>query len=147
MTNSEKAVSIFESGYNCSQAVLSTFSDRFKLDNRLALRISCGFGGGMARMQETCGAVTGGMMAIGLAASESAKDNQMIKEKAYSTIVEFTKRFKEKHKSIKCRDILKCDMNTEEGRKYINENDLYRTVCNQCVKDAVEILNELISAS
>jgi C_GCAxxG_C_C family probable redox protein len=145
MERSEKAVSTFESGLNCSQAVLSSFSEVLKLDNGLAIRISCGFGAGMGRLQETCGAVSGGIMVIGMAFASANEDRLAVKEKTYAKIIEFTKRFKEIHSSIKCRDLLKCDITTEEGRRYMEEHDLSNTVCSKCVKDAVVILEDIIN--
>jgi len=65
-TRSDRATEMFLSGYNCAQSVLWSFSDEVRLDPDTALRIACGFGAGMARRQEVCGAVTGGIMVLGL---------------------------------------------------------------------------------
>jgi len=60
------AINSFRSGYNCAQSVLYAFKDDFDFDENLALDISVGFGGGMERLQEKCGAVTGAFMVMGL---------------------------------------------------------------------------------
>ena len=60
------ALSTFDSGFNCSQSVLTAFCNEFGLHDEPAFRIACGFGGGMGRMAKTCGAVTGAFMVIGL---------------------------------------------------------------------------------
>ena len=66
MNRVERAVSSFKEGFRCSQALLSTYGVQFGLNREVALRISEAFGGGMGRMGETCGAVTGAFMVIGL---------------------------------------------------------------------------------
>jgi C_GCAxxG_C_C family probable redox protein len=65
---SQKAVEKFLSGYNCAQSVLYSFCDDLRFDGDAALRLACGFGAGMGRKQEVCGAVSGGIIAIGLRA-------------------------------------------------------------------------------
>ena len=70
-----EALKHFDEGYACSQSVLLAFADHFKLDKTMAKRISSTFGGGMGRLRETCGAVTGGFMVLGLAfGNEEPKD-------------------------------------------------------------------------
>ena len=66
MSRVEQAVSCFQGGFNCSQAVLSTYAQDFGLDREAALKLAAGFGGGMGRMAGTCGAVTGAFMVLGL---------------------------------------------------------------------------------
>ena len=66
MSNAEKAVTTFTNGYSCSQAVVSAYAEQFGLDHDTALRIAGGFGGGMGRRGEVCGALTGAFMVIGL---------------------------------------------------------------------------------
>jgi len=144
MTNAEKVIEIFDSGLNCAQAVISIYAEKFKLDHEVALKLTCGFGAGMARMQEMCGAVTGAVMVIGLAVGEQKIDYADRKEKVYAKITEFIKHFKEKNKFIKCSELLKCDINTEEGKYFFDVNELHDNVCMKCVKDAVLILDDLI---
>jgi C_GCAxxG_C_C family probable redox protein len=66
MDKVDSAVSSFKEGFNCSQSVFSTYSRLFGLNHEVALKIAQGFGGGFARMGQTCGAVTGAFMVIGL---------------------------------------------------------------------------------
>lgn len=143
MTNPEKAEQIFDNGLNCAQAVISVYTDRFKLNNETALHLTCGFGAGISRMQETCGAVTGSIMVIGLFIAEKIKDPGERKEKTYEIITAFINRFKEKNGFINCMELLNCNINTEEGRFYYDVNGLHDKVCLKCVKDAVEILDDL----
>ena len=146
MKNKETAIESFRSGLNCSQAVLEAYCDRLNIDKDLALNISCGFGGGMGRLQETCGAVTGAYMVLGVFNGKKFRDNKDKKEGAYSMIQQFSKRFKSIHGTTDCKSLLKCALNTEEGHHYAKENGLFETVCEQCISDSVNILEDLIKA-
>ena len=65
-TTKDKAIQSFQSGMNCAQAVVTAYADRLKFDPDLAAGLSCGFGGGMGRLQQTCGALTGAFMVLGI---------------------------------------------------------------------------------
>ena len=141
---SEQAVEKFKSGLNCSQAVLSSYGEEFGLDCDLASRIATGFGGGM-RMAETCGAVTGSFMVLGLKYGNTTAQNQQAKEKTYEKIEEFTTRFKARNGSVMCRELLGCDISTPKGRKKAQDNGLFSTICPGMVKNAAEILEEMLA--
>lgn len=140
----DKAISSFKSGLNCAQAVLTAYSDDLSFDNNLALSISCGFGGGMGRLQETCGAVTGSFMVISIYNCKKYADNKDKKEETYSMIQKFSENFKSIHGVIDCKSLLKCDLKTEEGQFYAKENKLFETLCEKCISDSIRIVEELI---
>jgi C_GCAxxG_C_C family probable redox protein len=140
----EKAIEVFKSGLNCAQAVVTAYSDKLQYDNNLALSVACGFGGGMGRLQETCGAVTGSYMVLGVYNCKKFADNQVRKEKTYAMVQKFSKKFKEINVSTDCIDLIKCDLKTEEGHRFAKENNLFETVCEKCISDSVGIINELI---
>jgi C_GCAxxG_C_C family probable redox protein len=140
----ETAVSRFADGFNCSQAVLSTYADDLGLDEETALRIAAGFGGGMGRMGETCGAVTGAMMVLGLKFGNTSPSREA-KDQMYARIREFAERFKTRNGSLACRDLLGCDISTAEGHKAAAERGLFTTVCPKLVRDAAEILEEMLA--
>jgi C_GCAxxG_C_C family probable redox protein len=140
----EKAHEYFRSGFNCAQAVLTAYSDKLKFDNKLALSISCGFGGGMGRLQETCGAVTGAYMVLGVYNCKKFIDNKERKEETYSMVQKFNEEFKKLNGTTDCRSLLKCDLKTEEGHRYMKENNLSATVCEKCISDAVRIVDDLL---
>ncbi len=144
MTKQEIASKFFDSGYNCAQSVLVAFAHELNLNENIAIKITSGFGGGMARMQNTCGAVTGGIVAIGMAVSNKEEDITTNKERVYYTISQFINRFKEKYRSVKCRDLLNCDLNTLEGQQFYEEHELHQKVCMSCVCDATSYLEELL---
>jgi len=143
MDNSEIAVQYFKEGFNCSQSVFAAFSEKSGIDKDLALRIAAGFGGGIARMQQTCGAVTGAVMAIGYVKGHTQPDAVEQKEKVYELTREFVDRFIQRHKTIKCSELLGCSLETEDGRNQAKELNLFETICSHCVRDAVEILDEM----
>jgi C_GCAxxG_C_C family probable redox protein len=144
MSKVEDAIQCFHHGFNCSQAVFSTYSVDLGLDRETALKISSPFGAGMGRMAETCGAVTGAFMLIGLKYGKFKPEDNEAREKSYALVKEFTKRFEEIHGSICCKDLLKHDMNNPEELKYIKENEICDTLCPVFVKDAVQIIEELL---
>ncbi len=140
----ENAISTFRAGLNCSQAVVAAYADKLGYDKELALSVSTGFGGGMGRLQETCGVVTGAFMVIGIYNCQLHPDNLTRKEKSYAMIQEFNAMFIEIHISNKCKDLINCDLSTVEGRALAKENRLHETICEPCLASAVRILNKLI---
>ena len=142
--NEDKVIDSFKSGLNCAQAVLTGYSDDLSFDNSLALNISCGFGGGMGRLQETCGAVTGSFMVLGIFNGKKYADNTDKKEVTYSMIQSFSEKFKSIHGTTDCRSLLKCDLRTEEGQRFAKENNLFETLCEKCITDSIRIIEELI---
>jgi C_GCAxxG_C_C family probable redox protein len=143
-TKTEKAIETFRGGYNCAQAVLTAYSEELHFDKEMAINVSCGFGGGMGRMQEKCGAVTGSFMVLSIYAGSKNQNNIDKKEKSYPLIREFNERFQQLNKSTVCRTILNCDIQTEEGHKYAVENNLFGTVCKKCITDSISIIDDLI---
>jgi len=144
MSKAPDAVSCFKEGFSCSQALLSTYASQLGLDREKALRLATAFGGGMARMGETCGAVTGALMLIGLKYGRVRADDQEAKERTYGLVTEFVKRFKARNGSIVCKELLGYDLSTPEGRRLIEEKGLIPTLCPKFVKDAAEIIEEIL---
>jgi C_GCAxxG_C_C family probable redox protein len=132
----------FSKGYNCAQAVFSAYAPVMQVRQDDALKISTGFGGGMGRLQEVCGAVTGATMVIGCANGVLDSSDTASKQKAYALVQELAARFREIHGSILCRELLGCNLNTPEGRKEMSDRSLTKTVCLPCVRDACTILEE-----
>ncbi len=138
------AVSCFDEGFSCAQAVASTYGPEFGLSREMALKVSGAFGGGMAGMGETCGAVTGALMVIGLRHGRTNAEDTETKEKAYNLVKEFVEHFKSRNESIVCRELLGCDIGTPEGKALAEERDLHATRCTKLVRDAAEIMEQLL---
>ena len=144
-TKSDVAVKKFLSGYNCAQAVLYSFCDDLHFDKDTALRLACGFGAGMARAQEVCGAISGGILAIGLKHGRGEGQDRTSTEETYQKVRELMSRFETKHGSCICRTLLNgCDINTTDGQQYFKENDLLNKTCKGCVQTVVEELENMI---
>ncbi|MFB0564506.1 MAG: C-GCAxxG-C-C family protein [Candidatus Aminicenantaceae bacterium] len=142
MNRADLAVQCFKGTFNCAQCVFSVFAPKLGLKRRIALKIATPFGGGMAHMDEVCGAVTGGLMVIGLKHGMSKEEDLEAKEKAYKLSQEFASRFKKRNKTIKCRELIGHDLSTPEGYDSAKENNVFDTQCTKFVRDAVEILEE-----
>jgi C_GCAxxG_C_C family probable redox protein len=144
MTQVEQAVSFFEKGFSCSQALLVTYGETFGVERETALRIAAGFGGGMGRMAETCGAVTGAFMVIGLKYGSVDAEDRRAKEKTHEVVKEFARRFTSRNGSLICRELLGCDIGTPGGLQSAKESKLFHTACPKFVQDAAQIVEEMI---
>ena len=144
--NSKEKISIdyFRSGLNCAQSIVLAFADDLKLDRELAVSISCGFGGGMGRLQETCGAATGSFIVLGTNSCRNHTNNSDRKEDAYSDIQKFSEKFTSIYGTMNCKELLNANLRTEEGQQQVKENNLQEVVCEKCIADAVKITGELI---
>lgn len=141
----EKAKELFKQGYNCSQAVLGVFCEELGMDFDTAMKISCSFGGGMGRMREVCGTVSGIFMVAGLAFASSS-DSPAEKGEHYKRIQELAKRFKDKNGSIICRELLEgVESSTLPKPSDRTETYYKKRPCVELVGDAVEIFEEYLN--
>jgi C_GCAxxG_C_C family probable redox protein len=143
MKHSDAAAAAFSQGLSCSQAVLSVYADEHGLSPDAAAKIAAGFGGGMGRMAQTCGAVTGAYMVIGLKHGTATGD-PAAKEKTYLLVRAFAERFRAKNGALACRDLLGCDISTPDGLEKMKSLGLHGKVCTQLVRDACELLDEML---
>ena len=144
MSRIDSALSRFAQGFNCSQAVLSAYAGQFGLDEETALKIASGFGGGMGRMADTCGAVTGAFMVLGLKYGQPRRIGRPRKGSTHR-IRDFAERFKARNGSLVCRDLLGCDISTPEGLQQAREAEMFSKTCPKFVRDACEILEEMLT--
>ena len=144
MSKENIATDSFKNGFNCAQSVLIPFKDEFNISEKDLLKISCGFGGGMGALQKTCGAVSGANMVIGLKYGKYNKEDNEAKDKTYSLVREFDAEFKKIYKTTQCKELLECDLLTEEGKNYFKENNLKEKVCMKCVEDSVKLVNKML---
>lgn len=134
-----KAGELFTQGFNCSQAVFAAWADELGLGRETALKIASGFGAGMGRRQEVCGAVTGAGMVLGLKFGHSDGADQGGKERVYARVRDLHEAFSKVHGSTSCRQLLGVDMTTEEGRQAMKDRDLMKTICLKCVETAYDL--------
>ncbi len=144
MKKSECSLQCFSSGFNCAQAVFSTYSSELGLDPELALRIDGGFGGGMGHIGEACGAVTGAFMIIGLKHGKVNADDNAAKEKTYTLVQEYTRKFIALHESVRCKELLGYDISVPQEMNEAREKKLFVTICPKLIKDSSKIVEELL---
>lgn len=143
MNHEEKAMKIFGDKFNCSQAVLGAFAEELGMPEEQAMQVALCFSAG-ARKGEVCGAVSGAIMVLGLKYGQVGDDEAGNKAIAYEKTNEFMERFKRENGSYICKEILGCDVSTDEGRAYAKENNSFNEICPRMVKSAVSILESII---
>jgi len=142
----ELALERFSKGFNCSQSVFAAYSDLFNIDENTALRVSGAFGGGMGRLGETCGALTGAFMLIGCKFAMTSEGDAEAKDRTYAMVREFTARFKTLHSHITCRGLLGLEIGTPEGSAEFKEKNFHECKCQVFVKDACRLVEEMLLA-
>ena len=146
-TKSEVAVEKFLSGYNCAQAVLFAFGPDLGLDEETALKVATGLGGGMGGRGEVCGAVSGGILALGLKFGRGEQQEKAVAQQAYQKTGELMAAFERVHGSCICRTLLcGCDLRTPEGMQRFREEGLHQKVCVGCVRTVGELLTGMLAA-
>jgi len=141
----EQALTYFNDGYNCSQAVFMAYSDLYDMDKELAAKISSSFGGGMGRLREVCGAVTGMFMVLGLHYPAIDVKNKAAKTTNYAAVQRTAAEFKQEMGSFICADLLNIKR-APENPTPSERNVKYHALrpCDRCVAMAAEILGKEI---
>jgi C_GCAxxG_C_C family probable redox protein len=147
MDKVQKAIECFEEGFSCSQAVLPAFCEPLGLDRITALKIAQSFGGGKAHMGETCGAITGAFMVIGLKHGRTRADDDPAKEKTYELVQQFVRKFRSAHGSIVCKELLGYDISKDNEAQEAQEKNLFDELCPKLVQTTAEILEDLLPSS
>lgn len=134
MTREEKAEALFMEGLNCSQSVFCAFADEFGMDLETAKKVSSGLGGGVGRMREVCGAVTGATLVLGMRHGPD-------KSAVYPAVQDFCARFKAACGSIVCRELLEGTGATSGGAPDARTSEYYRKrPCVELVRLAASLL-------
>ena len=146
MSKGDIAKQNFLNGYNCSQAVLLAFCEDFGLEKETALKISEPFGGGMGRMREVCGTVTGMFMVLGLAMGNSDAKDGSTKKNVYKSVQELAERFKQDNGSIICRELLGLQKANKESYVPSERTTEYykKRPCPELCKYAADILEDYL---
>jgi C_GCAxxG_C_C family probable redox protein len=147
LKRSDLALDYFAEGYNCAQSVLTAFQKRLELPESILLKAASGFGAGMGRLQESCGAVTGAYICFGLALKDAASANERQREAVYWAVQDFHRAFQVKMGATQCRELLNCDLTTAAGRQYYVNQNLYENVCQKCIVTAVTIAEEILASA
>lgn len=113
MTHEEKARGLFLQGYNCAQSVFAAFAEDMGMTERQAVRMACGFGGGLGGRREMCGAVNAMVMAYGVLRGYDEPNNTELKAKHYAEVRELAERFEAQFGTCSCRKLLGLDENVK----------------------------------
>ena len=143
MNHSDYAVDLFVQGYNCAQAVAAAFGDLTGLDEKTAARMASCFGGGMGRMREVCGAVSGMLMVAGILYGYDDPKATTEKRELYAQVQAMAGQFRQELGSIVCRDLLKnppSDPNPTPRTAEFYKN----RPCARMVETAARIMDEFI---
>lgn len=145
MKKSDLAAKHFDNNLSCAQAILLAFGEELGLDEKTAIKITEGFGGGMAAMGKTCGAVSAAYMVLGLKYGREVNDDLEAKALTNQKVVEFTKRFKEKFRFDLCFDLLGgFEIFSDEQKAKAKEAGAFNN-CSDYVASAATILEEMMA--
>lgn len=139
----ETAMALFNQGYSCSQAVLGAFCEELNLDKETALKLASSFGGGMARLREVCGTVSGLFMAAGLKYGFSDPKDASAKTEHYQRMQELAAAFRAENGSIVCRELLGLPAGPDAPQPAPRTPQYYKKrPCAELVGCAAEILEK-----
>ena len=145
MTRREMAMANFLEGYNCSQSIVLAFADMLPIDRATLLRMASSFGGGMGRLREVCGSVTGMFMIAGILYGYDGPETGQVKADHYVRIQELAHKFEEEHGSIVCRDMLGLSVHHDVPVPEARTQEYYKKrPCPEIIGDAAEILDQYI---
>jgi C_GCAxxG_C_C family probable redox protein len=145
MNHEEKAKELFKEGYNCAQSVFVAFQEEMNIDRETALKLSSSFGGGMGRLREVCGAVSGMFMVAGVLYGYDEPKNQEAKAEHYARIQQLANEFCKQNKSIVCRELLGLDKKMDSPIPAERTKEYYeKRPCVELVGQAAKIIENYI---
>lgn len=147
MDKKDLAAQYHERGYGCAQSVLAPYAPDFGLSEEHALKLGTGFGSGMGRMCEVCGALTGAFMVLGLKYGKVFTDGNRYgneTETTYRLVAELAQKFAARNGSIYCRELIGHDLSDPNERAKVVEAGLFKTTCGKCIRNAMELLEEVM---
>lgn len=142
----EQAVALFKDGYNCAQSVFAAYSEDLGIPFETALKLSSSFGGGMGRLREVCGTVSGMFMVVGMKYGYSDPNDGKAKEEHYRLIQALAKRFEQENGSIICRELLGLDHRRDVPVPEKRTDSYYKKrPCAEMVRCAAKILDDYLN--
>ena len=144
---SDAAMENFLKGYNCAQSVVLAFADLLPADEATLMRLSCSFGGGMGRLREVCGSVSGMLMVLGLLYGYDGPETGSVKAEQYARVQELAATFREKNGSIVCRELLGLDHRQDVPTPEARTAEYYKKrPCKELIGCAAGILEDYLEA-
>ncbi len=141
-----EAQAVFDAGYNCAQAVLKPFAAELGVADAEAYRMASVFGAGMGRLQETCGALTGAFMALGLAHGFDDPKDAAARDRLLAEVKVIAAGFRVEFGAIRCGELINCDLNTAEGQAFHKSQNQRQEICSVCVQHAARSLARVLDS-
>jgi len=138
-----RSLALFESGMFCAESVLQTMAEAYGIKNALIPKLATGFCGGVARTSGMCGALAGGIMAMGLLSGRCKPADS--KDLCYSLTHRFVETFRVQFGSTQCTDLLGCDISTPEGIETFIADELENRICTGIVSRTTGLVEEIYS--
>ncbi len=144
--NVERAVELFKSGFNCSQAVFAAFAEEFGMDEETAFKVSAGLGGGVGRSREACGAICGAAMLAGMKYGATDGEDAEGKARCYAVVQEIIAEFKNEYPTIVCRELLSLGEGdfTDPNPEARTPQYYKKRPCVQIVEDAARAVEKVL---
>jgi C_GCAxxG_C_C family probable redox protein len=141
----ERVQQIYDSGFNCAESVLKACQELYQLPGaEVVPRVATGFGGGIGRKGSVCGALTGGIMALGLEMGRMDPKDAQARDRLYGIAREIYEKFEKEFGTVLCFNLTQCDLSTPEGQKKAKELNLHKNLCSQFVQGMVKWVGEVV---
>ncbi|MDD5658350.1 MAG: C-GCAxxG-C-C family protein [Elusimicrobia bacterium] len=144
VTKAQTAAEKFISGCRCSEVILTLYGEEFGLNQDLAMKIGCAFGGGLGGSGDVCGAVTGAIAILGLKFGRTRNSDVEGRARTDALVRRFLKRFRSAHKHLRCNDLIGYDRSTAQGHEAAATAGVFKELCPRFVEDAAIILEDML---
>ena len=146
MTRKEQAVAYFKQGYNCSQSVVLAFKDLVNIDEATLLKIASPFGGGMGRLREVCGSLSGAFIILGLLYGYDTPETGQVKAELYERVQSLARQYENDKGSIVCRELMHLNVKHDDSKPEARTKDFYtKRPCIELIAYATELLENYIN--
>jgi len=139
----ERSAAFYTAGYYCAESVLQAAAQAHGFHNPWLTRIATGFCGGVSRTAGMCGALSGGIMALGLITGRGLPGDDKVP--CYTLTYHLVRQFREHFGSTACADLLSCDISTPEGERHFIENNLEVLICERITREAARLVAEMLN--
>lgn len=141
----ERIQQIYDSGFNCAESVLKACQEFFQLPGAEVIpKVASGLGGGMGRKGSVCGALTGGILALGLAMGRTDPKDTAARDRIYARARELYERFEREFGTVLCANLTQCDLGTPQGQQKFKELGLHKNLCSKFVQGTGKWVGEAI---
>jgi len=141
----ERTQQIYDSGYNCAESVLKSCQELYGLPGaEVVPKVATGLGGGIGRKGSVCGALSGGILALGLAMGRMDPKDTESRDRVYGQARQLFERFEREFGTVLCSNLTQCDLATPEGQQKFKELGLHKNLCSKFVQGMVKWVGEAL---